>query len=101
MACSLLIKNSRATSLTTLWALLTFLAIVSASSSAFAQGKSLPQPNTNGDYLRTGHREWQVVDPDPQGLNCRWSNQMPQQWYAPNAQFPDMDVITWPVVARF
>ncbi len=66
-----------------------------------AQGRELPQANANGDYLRTSHRQWRVVDPDPQGLNCRWSDQVPPDWYAPHAQWPALDIMDWPVVRRF
>lgn len=32
----------------------------------------LPQPDSNGDYRRRDiHEYWEVVDPDPAGLNCR------------------------------
>ena len=32
----------------------------------------LPQPDSNGDYSRRDiHLYWEVVDPDPAGLNCR------------------------------
>ncbi|HIK55676.1 MAG TPA: hypothetical protein IGS37_11000 [Synechococcales cyanobacterium M55_K2018_004] len=62
----------------------------------------LPRANANGDYLqRTSHPTWVVVDPDPNGLNCRWSRQMPVEWYSPSAQLPRMDVVNWPVVRQF
>lgn len=82
--------------------LLTLLGLVSISSAALAQSAPLPQPNTNGDYARrTSHQSWVVVDPDPNGLNCRWSNRMPTNWYAPDAQLPRLDVVNWEVVRRF
>jgi hypothetical protein len=69
---------------------------------AIAQAVELPQPNATGDYSRrTGHRYWVVVDPDPEGLNCRWSTAMPKNWYDPSAAFPAMDIQNWPVVKRF
>ncbi|MCT7984275.1 hypothetical protein NG796_13310 [Laspinema sp. A4] len=30
-----------------------------------------PHPDANGDYIRPNHHHWEVVDPDPNGLNCR------------------------------
>lgn len=62
---------------------------------------SLPQSDRNGDYRRSGHSTWVVVDPDANGLNCRWSRQMPREWYSPGARLPRMDVVNWPVVRRF
>jgi hypothetical protein len=54
-----------------------------------------------GNYLRTSHRHWVVVDPDPAGLNCRWSPEIPAEWYAPAAQYPRMNINEWPVVQQF
>ena len=35
----------------------------------------LPSPNNQGDYMgRAYHTYWEVVDPDPNGLNCRMTN---------------------------
>jgi len=33
--------------------------------------RTLPQPRENGDFSRSSHNSWEVVDPDPNGLNCR------------------------------
>lgn len=82
-------------------ALLAFVGVVATSAVAIAQPSPLPAPNANGDYTRTSHRSWRVVDPDPNGLNCRWSSQMPSDWYAPDARLPRMDVMNWGVVRRF
>ncbi len=63
---------------------------------------SLPQADANGDYTRrNSHLTWVVVDPDPNGLNCRWSENMPTEWYAPDAVMPDQAVYNWTVVNRF
>ncbi|MGC9526603.1 MAG: hypothetical protein ACP5D7_13800 [Limnospira sp.] len=35
------------------------------------ENRPLPQPGEGGDFSRSSHRTWEVVDPDPQGLNCR------------------------------
>lgn len=68
---------------------------------AYAQ-PAFPQPNPDGDYARrTSHSHWQVVDPDPNGLNCRWSDAMPDEWYAPDAVLPPLEVLNWPIVQRF
>jgi hypothetical protein len=62
----------------------------------------LPKPNPMGDYAtRTGHRFWIVVDPDPRGLNCRWSPAMPANWYDPAAILPPANIGQWPIVRRF
>lgn len=61
----------------------------------------VPQPNDVGDYPRTSHLLWTVVDPDPNGLNCRWSEAMPEHWYSPAARFPDFNIQDWEVVRRF
>lgn len=61
----------------------------------------LPVADANGDFGRTSHQSWQVVDADPTGLNCRWSAAMPTDWYAPSAQFPDQRFSQWQVVRQF
>ena len=61
---------------------------------------ALPQPNSDGDYTDRGQIRWQVVDPDPNGLNCRWSASNPREWYSPAANFP-MNVTQWAAVRRF
>lgn len=63
---------------------------------------TLPTPDSNGDYLgKTSHQKWTVVDPDPNGVNCRWSEEMPTAWYAPDAKFSSLNISQWPVVRRF
>lgn len=67
---------------------------------AMAQAATLPSPDGEGDYpQRTTHRYWVVVD--PAGVNCRWSEDAPKSWYAPDASFPQMDVENWQVVKQF
>lgn len=64
--------------------------------------QDLPTANASGDYIqRTQHRTWTVVDADPKGLNCRWSEQMPDNWYSPEAQLPPLTIEQWPVVRQF
>lgn len=72
-----------------------------AQSSVEVSGQPLPVTDVNGNYRRSGHRTWQVVDDDPNGLNCRWSRAMPVDWYSPATQFPDQNFGQWPVVRRF
>ncbi len=60
----------------------------------------LPSTNPAGDYNRTSHRYWVVVDPDPKGVNCRWSASAPQEWYRPDAQF-ETNFGKWDVVHRY
>lgn len=77
---------------------------LSESASVGLQVKSspdLPVADATGNYRRSGHRTWRVVDSDPNGLNCRWSEAMPTDWYSPATQFPDQNFAQWPVVRRF
>lgn len=67
---------------------------------AVAQAAALPNPDGEGDYpQRTNQRYWVVVD--PAGVSCRWSEDAPQNWYDPDAKFPQMDVENWQVVKQF
>lgn len=69
---------------------------------AIALAADLPKPNAAGDYsVRTSHRLWTVMDPDPNGVNCRWSPKAPANWYDPVAKFPPADYGSWKVVRRF
>lgn len=61
----------------------------------------VPQADQDGNYSRTSYIQWAVVDPDLDGLSCRWSDAMPDDWYAPDAQFPAMNIRRWSVVQRF
>lgn len=59
-------------------------------------------PNSTIDYGRRTSREyWLVTDPDPNGLNCRWSPAMPKDWANPSAKFPRLNIQEWPVVRQF
>jgi len=76
-------------------------AILLVSETAFAQSE-LPTADRKGDYSRnTSHTKWIVVDSDPNGLNCRWSPNMPDDWYSPSASWPKLNISQWPVVRRF
>ncbi|NJK68604.1 MAG: hypothetical protein HC789_19125 [Microcoleus sp. CSU_2_2] len=57
----------------------------------------LPQPKESGDYQRTSHRYWQVVDSDPNGLNCRMGQYSIQQIQDPGSKV-ELDIDNWPVV---
>lgn len=62
-----------------------------------SQSSRLPQPNNRGDYGRTPHQTWKVVDVDPNGLNCRMTNVTYKQLIDPRLNI-DLDIINWPVV---
>lgn len=63
---------------------------------------NLPSADTNGDYShKTSHKKWIVVDSDPNGVNCRWSQEMPTNWYAPDAKLPRLNISQWSVVRSF
>lgn len=71
------------------------------SPTASSPSQSLPVADIDGDYGRTNHRTWQVVDSDPNGLNCRWSALMPNDWYSPGTQFPNQNFGQWQMVRQF
>ena len=57
----------------------------------------LPQPNERGEYQRTSHRYWQVVDSDPNGLNCRMGTHSIEEIENPGSKI-DLNIGSWPVV---
>ena len=61
----------------------------------------LPEPNAQGNYVSlSSHLYWQVVDSDPNGLNCRMGNSSIEEiWNPDNPGFPSIS--NWPVVATF
>jgi hypothetical protein len=64
--------------------------------------EELPKSTTSGDYsARTSHRHWVVVDPDPDGVNCRWSSAIPANWYDPGVKLPLATIDQWPVVRTY
>jgi hypothetical protein len=67
------------------------------STSQITSQLELPQPNEQGDYQRTSHRYWEVVDPDPKGLNCRMSEYSIQEIQNPGSKV-ELDIDNWPVV---
>ncbi|VXD23297.1 conserved exported hypothetical protein [Planktothrix serta PCC 8927] len=60
--------------------------------------KSLPEPDTQGNYIsKSDHLYWQVVDSDPNGLNCRMGNASIEEiWNPDNPGFPAIS--SWPAV---
>lgn len=62
----------------------------------------LPQPDGRGEYSRrTLHTHWQVVDPDPQGMNGRLAPDFPNNYEDSRIPWPTSEPLSWPVVARF
>ncbi len=57
----------------------------------------LPQPNERGEYQRTSHRYWQVVDSDPNGLNCRMGAHSIEEIENPGSKV-DLNIGSWPIV---
>lgn len=79
-----------------------FLAATMGLVAIASPSQSLDRPyDSNGDYIGTDHRFWTVVDSDPNGLNCRWSEDNPEMWYSPGATFPNKNIANWPIVRRF
>jgi hypothetical protein len=62
-----------------------------------SQNSRLPQPNNRGDYRRTPHRTWKVVDVDPNGLNCRMINMTYNELINPRNNI-ELDIVNWPIV---
>lgn len=61
-----------------------------------APQSSLPQPLDNGDFPRSFHSNWQVTDPDPEGLNCRMADISLEEL---NNNTAPLNIGSWPVVA--
>ena len=60
---------------------------------------ALPTPNEDGDYSgRSRHTTWQVVDVDPNGLNCRMEGSF-QDILDDRYNGVDPNIIDMPVVA--
>ncbi|MGB3403012.1 MAG: hypothetical protein WBA77_09995 [Microcoleaceae cyanobacterium] len=62
-----------------------------------SQRSRLPVPNDRGDYRRTPHRTWKVVDVDPNGLNCRMINMTYEELFNPRNNV-ELDIVNWPIV---
>ncbi len=56
----------------------------------------LPQTNAQGDYTgKSNHINWRVVDPDPNGLNCRMGDRTIDQVWTPSSGA--LNIGSWPV----
>ncbi len=76
--------------------------IAKASAPMTPEPSSSVTPNNTIDYGGKTFREyWFVTDPDPNGLNCRWSSAMPKDWANPSAKLPRLNIQEWPVVRQF
>jgi hypothetical protein len=60
----------------------------------------LPTPNSSGDYSRSPHTTWQVVDNDPKGLSCRMGKYSYEQIIDPRSSMR-LNIVDWPVVGIF
>lgn len=80
-------------------ALFVVSSITALCATALAQEQSgLPIPDKKtGDYARASHKYWQVVDPDPKGLNCRMGSYTKEQIYNASNTIK-MDIFNWRVV---
>ena len=68
---------------------------------AFAQGEN-SEPDKNGNYSTMCFcTTWEVVDPDPAGLNGRLDTGFYKEWYAPCAEWNEMNIGEWPVIRTF
>lgn len=57
----------------------------------------LPSPNNQGDYIgRAYHTYWEVVDPDPKGLNCRMNSSFEEIMRVDNPT--PFDIFNWSVI---
>jgi hypothetical protein len=85
-----------------LWGKLLGVILISTLGADVGRGQNpLPTADLNGNYPRNTHLGWLVVDRTPNGLGCRWSEQMPTNWYDPTARLPRLNIGEWEVVRRF
>jgi hypothetical protein len=60
-------------------------------------------PDSNGDYssaYRTQHMYWEIVDPDPAGLNLRMLPEFAKTYDSADGDTPSGPVSSWPVVGQ-
>ncbi|MGB3532175.1 MAG: hypothetical protein WBA13_01515 [Microcoleaceae cyanobacterium] len=62
-----------------------------------SQNYRLPQHDENGNYRRSPHKIWKVVDADPNGLNCRMTSMSYRELIDPRNDV-EFDIVNWPVV---
>lgn len=78
--------------------IITCSAILTLGTATISYAETLPTADSQGDYMgRDGHDFWEVVDPDPNGLNCRMINASLQQLMSMSNTRPS-DIFNWPVV---
>ncbi|MDF0554362.1 hypothetical protein [Kamptonema sp. UHCC 0994] len=65
-----------------------------------APQSELPKPNAAGDYQRTSHKYWQVVDPSGKGVACRMGKSSIEQIQTPGNSVV-LDIASWPVIGTF
>lgn len=53
------------------------------------------------EFIKSSHKFWLVIDASPGGISCRWSEEMPKQWYAAQSVWPRMNIWDWPVIRTF
>lgn len=56
------------------------------------------KPDAKGSFRRTTHTFWQVVDPDPNGLNVRLHPRFPARFDDERDPWPESPVRSWPVI---
>lgn len=54
--------------------------------------------DARGNYIRTPHIYWTVVDEDPAGINVRMHPKFPNHYEDPRAVWPTTPVGQWPVI---
>ena len=60
----------------------------------------LPKPNAQGDYQRTSHKYWQIVDTSGKGVTCRMGKSSIEQIQTPGNSVT-LDIPKWPVIGTF
>ena len=86
---------------TYLWIALITMALAAQAMPGAAQEGSLPRPDSQGDYSgRLTHLVWEVVDPDPEGLNMRLSKDFPPDQNLSDQGVVRWNIADWPVVRR-
>ena len=61
---------------------------------------NLPKPNAKGDYSRTYHKFWQIVDTSGKGVSCRMGKSTIEQIQTPEFSGV-LDIGNWPVIGNF
>jgi hypothetical protein len=61
---------------------------------------NLPKPNAKGDYSRTSHKFWQIVDTSGKGVSCRMGKATIEQIQTPGFSGV-LDISSWPVIGNF